>query len=488
MTFLDHWLLTILLLIPVVGGTVVLFLRSRSAVRFTTLGLTIAVVCGLLFVLFAFHRRGGSYAYPPTGTLRMVQHLEIVSAIHWNYRVGVDGLSLPFLLATSVIGLLACIASWDDRDRAAAHFAVLLGLEATALGAFASFDLLLLCTFVALSLAGLCAVAYLERDSGAGTAIVLVLACALPATACLLVGTLGLRLVSTHCFTGGSLDLVLLASRPCAERSLWLLMLIGFLLLLPAFPLHALQNGAIPGYTSANPMLVGLIPLIGGYGLLRVVLPIFALAAGPIAATCAILGTILLLYFALSSIGSEDVRSAGIKLWLGLVGLALIGVATLSPVGLNGAILILLGQGLIAPTVIALTSLSAGSTGAAGSARGLIVGLAVCWLAELVIPTFLGGVMVLLGLFTPPRNGLSVFSNTTDFVLIGTTCLGVVLIGAGGISTLHAISRAQTSEATRARPFLLSAAVAAALFAMLLLPLCFIYTRNAITAMLFDVH
>lgn len=482
MTFLDHWLLTILLLIPAVGGIVVLCLRSAPAVRFTTLGLTIGIFCLLLLVLILFHRQGGRYEYSPAGTVQMVGRIDIVPAIHWTYRVAVDGLSLPFLLITSMIGVLACVASWSD-DRRRAYYAMLLWLETATLGAFLSFDLLLLWAFLTLSVLPICALIHFERGRRGAAAIVMFVAYMLPGIAFLLVATLGLRLMSTHCFAGGTLDLILLISRPCAERSLFFLMLIGFLVRLPVFPLHVWLGELTRGGSLATVLLVGLVPLTGGYGLLRVVLPLFASAAVSFSGLSVLVGIILLLYSALSSIGLEDVRMATVHLWLATGGIVLIGIATRTQVGTNGAILILLSQSLIAPCLIALTPQAAGATGSAGSPRGLIVGLAIAWMAELVMPTMLGGTMVLLGLFRPSQSGSALFSSSIDASLIGTTCLGMVLIGTGGVRILRTVSRADLSGHGETPPLLLFVAVAAALLAMLLAPFCFAYTRGALAGL-----
>src|SRR4051812_23950649 len=113
--FLNHWLLTILIFLPSVGAILVLFARDRDSIRWMALGATIVtfVLSLLLFTTFDWHAGDGKYAYEPDGVVQMVQSARWIPAFNIEYKVGIDGLSMPLVILSTFICVLSCIASWN---------------------------------------------------------------------------------------------------------------------------------------------------------------------------------------------------------------------------------------------------------------------------------------------------------------------------------------------------------------------------------------
>lgn len=486
MTFLDHWLLTILLSIPAAGGLIVVLIRSVWAARHFATGIAIAVVFGWLLALIMLQHRHGSYDYAPTGSVEMLCSAEIVPAIHWSYRVAIDGLSLPFCVVTSLITLLACAITPHGRPRAQWFFAMILWLEALAIGVFVCFDLLLLWTFLALLLVPCCALLALDQNEHAGRAIVIFLICMLIGLACLFVGVLGVRIWSVRCLTGGTLDLVRLAAFGCAEPSLFLLMLVGFLSMVPVFPLHswvaAIAQSSSP---AALAMVVGVIPLIGGYGLLRAVIPLFPDVVTAMWWLPAALGSFMVLYCALCAIGTEDSCSAAVSLPLSMSGFALIGVATLTSIGLNGAVVIVVTQSLVAPYLIGTTSSLMRVADRGESRRGRVTSTVLTWLTELILPG-VGLVMVILGLFQADRSEWS----AARVAIAGVLCLGTVLDGVAGVRVLRRITKVEATATADfdSIPRHTPVVVAALVCALGMIPLCIACAGRGWMAMITRFH
>lgn len=445
MTFLNHWLLTILLLFPAAGSVAVLFVSSARAVRRTALGIAFGAACISLLVLILFQRKPSAYDDAPAGNVQMTCSVEILPSIHWNYRVAVDGLSLSFVVVACLIGVLACAAAPHHREQARWFFAMLLWLETAALGVFISFDLLLLWTFLALSLVPCCSLLAMDDQERRGKAIAMFLIPMLIALACLCVGTLGERLMSTRCLAGGTLDLVHLASLRCEEPSLFLLMLIGFLALLPVFPLHAGAVAIAQGCSTATmAMVAGMTSLFGGYGLLRVVVPLFPNLAAELRWLPAGLGLLMILYCSLCAVGMDDLRSATFYVTLSVSSFALIGVATLTPVGLNGSATIWLSQSLLAPCLIGLTSTATRRAKERGELQsGLIACVGLVWLGELALPGLVGQIMVLLGTCEMAASS----SSMQAYLVAGIMCLGTVLIAVAGVCIVRRMLQANKSGA-----------------------------------------
>jgi NADH-quinone oxidoreductase subunit M len=474
MGFLDHWLLTILLLLPAAGGVAILFIRSPLVRCRTALGLALGTFCASLLVLILFHRQPGPYEYAPGGIVQMVCQAEIIPALHVNYRVAVDGLSLPFVLLTTLVGVLACGASWNDSDRSRIYYAMIFWLESATLGVFLSFDLLLLWVFLAISLIPCCALILLGVRQRRGRAVIAFLTPMLIGTACLFVAVLGERLMSTRCFTGGTLDLLRLSSRPCADRTLFLLMLIGFAARHPVFPVHSwLAVVAAECPPAVMAMLIGLVPLTGGYGLLRVVMPLFPAVAGSLWWMLAGVGIITVLYGALNSIGQTNLRSALVHVIVAMSGFACIGIAVLTPAGVNASAMILLSQALVGPFILILASDDFRREGLWAAP------LAFGWIAELILPGLLGQLMVVLGAFqTHAASPLAID------LLIAAMCVGILLIGTAGTLNLRRLISPGESASAPATTVLASVAIAALLLAILASPFCFVFTHGALESIL----
>src|SRR6185295_9698136 len=117
-------LLTILIFLPTVGAILVMLAKGRDAIRWTALGTTIATFA-LSLLLFAYYdwnmkpKEGEpGYAYEGAGgVVQLVNNhgngTEWIKAFNVQYKVGIDGLSLPLVILSTFICLLSCIASWN---------------------------------------------------------------------------------------------------------------------------------------------------------------------------------------------------------------------------------------------------------------------------------------------------------------------------------------------------------------------------------------
>ena len=147
-------LLTILILLPAVGALATLMMRSHHAIRWMALTTTLITFAAslLLLLFFDWHKTGG-YGYDSAGgTVQMVQQVPWIAALNIQYKVGIDGLSLPLVILTTGITVLSCIASWNVEKMTKGYFALFLFLESGILGVFLSLDFFLFYVFFEVSL------------------------------------------------------------------------------------------------------------------------------------------------------------------------------------------------------------------------------------------------------------------------------------------------------------------------------------------------
>jgi NADH:ubiquinone oxidoreductase subunit 4 (subunit M) len=502
MRFLNDWLLTILLLVPATGGAAVLFVRSARAVRRTSIGVALSTFCLSLLILIPFRRQQGTeYDYAPAGTVQMLRSMEVIPSLHASYRVAVDGLSLPFVVLTTFLCAILSSVAPAENERTKSYYAMLLWLEASTLGAFVAFDLLLLWAFLALMLAPCCGLIWLTAGRGRARATIALLAPMLIALACLFVASMGERLMSNHCLAGGTLDLVRLAACHAGSgaRSLFVLALIGFAIRLPVVPFHSWLAVIATETSPAVAAAIGaFIPLTGGYGLFRVVLPLFPAASASLWWVMAVLGLLTVFYHSLAAIGQPRLRRSVVHLSVAMMGFVLIGAAMFTVAGVNGAVFTSLTGSLAGAMLLLLAGTAGDARGpeiASRSGSAWAAAFTVGMLTLLAIPGFLGQVAILLGAFQALEQGSTLLRSraASPGVLIavsGAVCAAVFLFGLACVQTMRALSIGDRSGASLrpneaatsrvAMEVVVPLAAVAVLFGVFAGPCCFAFTRRAI--------
>src|SRR5437868_4968136 len=134
-------MLTATIFVPLLGALVIALLPRgndwlvrRTAALFTALAFVISLV------LWAAYN-------PDARGIQLAQRAVWIPAVNIQYFVGVDGLSLPLVLLTTLLTFLCVLASWRIELRVKEYFALLLTLETGVLGVFSALDLFLFFLF-----------------------------------------------------------------------------------------------------------------------------------------------------------------------------------------------------------------------------------------------------------------------------------------------------------------------------------------------------
>jgi len=359
---LDFSYLSTIIFLPLAGAVIIALVPGLSArlVRYIAAVLTLVPLAIAIF-LFATFDRSMSMA----GTMQFEESISWIPAINANYHLGVDGISLPLLLLTTLLGFLVVLISWKVELRVRQYFIWLLILETSILGVFCSLDLLLFFIFWEIEVIPmyfLISIWGSGRKEYSATKYVIY---TLFGSALMLAGILSLY------FATGSLNMVELSQSGLAmiqsimpAAPIFFLLLTGFAVKLPVFPLHTwLPDAHTDAPTAASVVLAGALIKMGGYGMIRICLSIFPQVAQDYAPLLLVLATINVVYGAAVTLRQTDIKRLIAYSSISHMGFVLLGIFALGKFSLVGASLQMFSHGIITGLLFAIAGIVMHNTG-----------------------------------------------------------------------------------------------------------------------------
>ncbi|RAP73983.1 complex I subunit 4 family protein [Paenibacillus montanisoli] len=467
----DLPILSLITFSPLLGILVLLLLpkhRSRW-LKVTAITATIIPLLLSLWLYADYDGTKGGKSYEEKATwietsLNKEAVGEVTSyTVNFQYHMGVDGLSMPLLLLTTIVGVMAALASVHVKKRWKSFYIWFLLLEIGMIGVFLARDVFLFFVFFELTLIPMFFLigiwGFMNREkaankfllyNGIGSAIMLIAFVVLVATAGFSVEQLSdkqqinlsysgsYEVISSNLTDPGSYvnmpaDQNQGQDNPLylSERMRWvifLLLLIAFGIKLPVFPFHTWM---LQVHAEAPPSVVmihsGVLLKMGAYGLLRFGIFMFPGVAQDWAVALAILGVINILYGAVLALVQNEFKLVLAYSSISHMGIVLLGIASFNEVGLNGALIQMISHGFISALLfLVVGSLyeRTGSTelkdlgGLACSMPFMSGILLAAGMASLGLPGlsgFIGEFLSLLGLFGSMK------------VITGIAVLGVIL-------------------------------------------------------------
>lgn len=342
-------LISLMLLTLPLGALLIWLFPNPQKARWIALGTALVDLGLALAVVAGFDSSQAGY--------QLVEQTAWIPTLNVQYLVGVDGISVLFLPLTVLLFIGVIAASWTSaRSMPRLYYSLLLLLESATLGIFCSLDLVLFFLFWELTLIPMYFLISLwgpgpHRRYAAVKYTLFMLAGGVP----LLFGFL--LLAFNHAEVAGiaipaglSWDYRLLLSTPLpssTETTVFILLLLGFAVKTPVFPLHTwLPVVSMEGPASVAALMTGL--KLGAYGLIRFAVPMAPGAAQELHWLLAGLGVIGILYGALAAMAQTNLRRMLAYASLSHVGLVLLGIASFDLQGVQGALFMLLNFTLVA--------------------------------------------------------------------------------------------------------------------------------------------
>ncbi len=316
------WLLSLIIFLPALGGLMLCVMRGTDdAVRWSSLLVTILVFILTIWLAIPTNSTPpvmGRFTLDTPEMQNVVRH-SWIPGFHIYYSLGVDGISLPLVLLTSFLSVLAMGASWPITKNVRAYCILFLLLETGMLGVFLSLDFFLFYVFWEVMLLPMYFLIGIWGGPRREYAAIKFFLFTLVGSVLMLVAILMLYFASKpHTFDILELARIgQLADSPF-HQALWgktlswwafVLLLIGFIIKLPSVPFHTwLPDAHVEAPTPISMILAGVLLKMGGYGVIRICYPICPDAGHELAWFVCGLGTVSMVYGALAALAQKDFK------------------------------------------------------------------------------------------------------------------------------------------------------------------------------------
>ena len=338
----DLPILSIVTFLPLVGALMIFLIWedseiARRNVRLVALFTTIVTFILSLKIWWDFDNG--------TSQFQMVEKVDwIGSSI--AYHMGVDGISMLFVILTTFLMPFCILASWESiQNRVREYMIAFLILETLMIGVFCALDIVLFYVFFE---AGLIPMFIIIGVWGGARRVYASLKFFLYT---LLGSVLMLLAIMAMYWQAGTTDIPTLLAYdfPASMQTwLWLAFFASFAVKMPMWPVHTwLPDAHVEAPTAGSVILAGILLKMGGYGFLRFSLPMFPLASADLAWLVFTLSVIAIVYTSLVALVQEDIKKLIAYSSVAHMGYVTMGIFAANEQGLQGAIFQMLSHGLI---------------------------------------------------------------------------------------------------------------------------------------------
>ena len=341
---LSSWpLLSVIIFLPLIGVLFLMLIRGDEQVVAANSRQVALWVSSFAFLLSLFLLWG----FDPVATgYQFEEKAEWIAGSGITYHLGIDGISMPFILLSTFLTPLAILASWQAiTHRVREYMIAFLVLEVMMVGMFASLDMLMFYLFFEGVLIPMFLIIGVwggaERVYAAFKFFLFTLLGSVLMLVCMLymyhvVGTTNIVALSGYDFL------------PAVQFWLFIGFFASFAVKVPMWPVHTwLPDAHVQAPTAGSMILAGVLLKMGGYGFLRFSLPMFPDASEYFAPFIFVLSVIAVIYTSLVALAQSDMKKLIAYSSVAHMGFVTIGIFSLNEQGIAGAMFQMISHGLV---------------------------------------------------------------------------------------------------------------------------------------------
>ncbi|MFQ3344003.1 MAG: complex I subunit 4 family protein [Candidatus Poseidoniales archaeon] len=334
----------------------------------------------------------------------------LISSIGVQWKVGTDALSFPMIWLTTLLIPISMLVEWDAKRGHLFH-PLLLIMEGALLGVFVSLDLFVFYVFWELTLIPMFLLILVWGGNDRKYAAMKFFIYTFTASVFMLIGILIMYfhtnpISGLGSMTGHHFDLVEMVAQENLIPSeglrhfVWILLLVGFATKMPSVPVHTwLPDAHVQAPTAGSMLLAGVMLKMGAYGFLRIAVTLFPESTIVFIPLLIFLGMASLVYGAWVCMGQTNLKRMVAYSSVSHMGLIFLGIATMQPLGIAGALFMMFAHGIISPLLFAVAgafkhhyhTLEIGSMrGIAHHSPYLSGHMMLGWMASLGLPLMAG--------------------------------------------------------------------------------------------------
>jgi len=346
--------LSLIILLPLVGSLIAFSLGKREdlakwvALGFALAAFILSLVVAFEFVVDPYSAPSGTIESYSNGYQFYESHVWI-ETLGINYMVGMDGISLPLFVLTTLLCLLSIVFSWDTKKRPKEYFGLMLVLEVGVLGVFVSLDYFMFYVFWEIVLIPMYFMIGVWGGPNRDYAAIKFFIYTHIASLAMLIAIMAMY------FEAGieTFSMVAIAEESVGfsrniQFAIFAAMLFGFGVKLPMVPFHTwLPDAHVEAPTAGSVLLAGLLLKMGGYGLIRVAIPSLPTGAEDMMIVMAVIAVVSIVYGAVLCLAQTDLKKMVAYSSISHMGFVLLGYATLGELGIVAGVFQMFAHGLV---------------------------------------------------------------------------------------------------------------------------------------------
>lgn len=348
-------ILFLIFLAPIIGAILLLFVPEKND-KYVRVIAAIAASIALILSLVAYFNYDKAL-----GGMQFIESYSWVQSYGINFKFGVDGISMPMVLLTSIILFSGVFVSWKLKNRVKEFFFYMLVLISGVFGVFMTGDLFLMFLFMEMAVIPKFILINVWGSKNKEYSAMKYTLYLLGGSAVALIAV-----VAVYAYAGSqtgtyTMDLAALSAVKYDanfQNAIFFMLMLGFGVLVPMFPLHRwTPDGHSAAPTAISMILAGVIMKLGGYALIRIGLNFFPQGAHFWAPVIAVLATINAVYIAFVAMVQKDIKYMIANSSVSHMGYVLIGIASYNAASLNGAAAQMFAHGIMAALFFTLIGL-----------------------------------------------------------------------------------------------------------------------------------